>query len=65
MRQFKVNDELINKVKRLISNDDKDKLIMSLEELHYADLAEIFELLEINEVIFLVKYLTKKKLLMH
>ena len=31
MRQFKVNDELINKVKRLISNDDKDKLIMSLE----------------------------------
>ena len=54
MRQFKVNDELINKVKRLISNDDKDKLIMSLEELHYADLAEIIELLEINEVIFLV-----------
>ena len=44
MRQFKVNDELINKVKRLISNDDKDKLIMSLEELHYADLAEIFKL---------------------
>ena len=55
MRQFKVNDELINKVKRLISNDDKDKLIMSLAELHYADLAEIFESLEINEVIFLVK----------
>ena len=36
MRQFKVNDELINKVKRLINNDDKDKLIMSLDELHYA-----------------------------
>ena len=62
MRQFKVNDELVNKVKRLISNDDKDKLIMSLEELHYADLAEIFESLEINEVIFLVKIFDKEKI---
>ena len=50
MRQFKVNDELINKIKKLISNDDKDKLITNLEELHYADLAEIFESLEIIEV---------------
>ena len=65
MRQFKVNDELINKIKRLISNDDKDKLIINLEELHYADLAEIFESLEINEVYFLLKYLTRKKLLTH
>ena len=62
MRQFKVNDELINKIKRLISNDDKDKLIMNLEELHYADLAEIFESLEINEVIFLVKIFDKEKI---
>ena len=35
---------------------------MSLEELHYADLAEIFESLEINEVIFLVKIFDKEKI---
>ena len=62
MRQFKVNDELINKIKKLISSDDKDKIIMNLVELHYADLAEIFESLDINEVIFLVKIFDKEKI---
>ena len=55
MRQFKVNDELISKIKKLINNDDKKKLISILDELHYADLAEIFEAIETIEVIFLVK----------
>ena len=31
MRQFKVNDELINKIKKLISYNDKDKIITNLE----------------------------------
>ena len=62
MRQFKVNDELINKIKKLINNDSKDKLINILDELHYADLAEIFESLEIIEVIFLVKIFDKEKI---
>ncbi|CAI8326111.1 MAG: magnesium transporter [Flavobacteriales bacterium] len=62
MRQFKINNELINKIKKLIKLNDKDKLIINLEELHYADLAEIFELLEINEVIFLVKIFDKEKI---
>ena len=31
MRQFKVNDELINKIKKLINNDSKDKLVNILE----------------------------------
>ncbi len=62
MRQFKINNELINKIKKLIKLNDKDKLIINLEELHYADLAEIFELLEINEIIFLVKIFDKEKI---
>ena len=61
MRQFKVNDELINKIKRLIKVNDNEKLVMDLNELHYADLAEIFELLEIKEVIFLVKIFDKQR----
>ena len=62
MRQFKVNDELINKIKRLIKVNDNEKLVMDLNELHYADLAEIFELLEIKEVIFLVKIFDKHRI---
>ena len=62
MRQFKVNDELINKIKKLIKGNDNEKLIMNLNELHYADLAEIFELLEIKEVIFLVKIFDKQRI---
>ena len=62
MRQFKINDELINKIKRLIRSNDNKKLVMDLNELHYADLAEIFELLEIKEVIFLVKIFDKERI---
>jgi len=62
MRQFKVNDELINKIKKLIKGNDNEKLIMNLNELHYADLAEIFELLEIKEVVFLVKIFDKQRI---
>ena len=62
MRQFKVNDELINKIKKLIKGNDNEKLIMNLNELHYADLAEIFELLEVKEVIFLVKIFDKERI---
>ena len=62
MRQFKVNDELIIKIKKLIKDNDNEKLIMDLNEFHYADLAEIFELLEIKEVIFLVKIFDKHRI---
>ena len=62
MRQFKVNDELIDNIKRLITISDKEKLVKNLNDLHYADLAEIFELLEVKEVIFLVKIFDKERI---
>ena len=62
MRQFKVNDELIDNIKRLITISDKEKLVKNLNDLHYADLAEIFELLEIKEVVFLVKIFDKQRI---
>ena len=62
MRQFKVNDELIDNIKRLITLSDKEKLEKNLNDLHYADLAEIFELLEVKEVIFLVKIFDKERI---
>ena len=62
MKQFKINDELISKIKKLIEDNNRDKLLSSLADIHYADLAEIFELLETTEVIFLVKIFDKKKI---
>ena len=62
MRQFKVNDELIDNIKRLITISDKEKLVKDLDDLHYADLAEIFELLEVKQVIFLVKIFDKERI---
>ena len=62
MKQFKINDELISKIKKLIEDNNRDKLLSSLEDIHYADLAEIFELLGTTEVIFLVKIFDKQKI---
>ena len=62
MKQFKINDELIVKIKKLIENNNRDKLLSNLADIHYADLAEIFELLETTEVIFLVKIFDKQKI---
>ena len=62
MKQFKINDELISKINKLIEDNNRDKLLSSLADIHYADLAEIFELLETTEVIFLVKIFDKQKI---
>ena len=53
MSQFKINEELIDRIKKLISSGDKAKLIENLKDVHYADIAEIFELLDITEVCLL------------
>ena len=62
MKQFIINDELISKIKKLIEDNNRDKLLSSLADIHYADLAEIFELLGTTEVIFLVKIFDKQKI---
>ena len=49
MKQFKINDELISKIKKLIEDNNRDKLLSSLADIHYADLAEIDE--DLREII--------------
>ena len=61
MSQFKINEELIDRIKKLISSEDKSKLIEKLKDVHYADIAEIFELLEITEVVYIIKIFDKQK----
>ena len=62
MKQFKIDNKLIIKIKKLVEENNRDKLLSSLAYVHYADLAEIFELLETTEVIFLVKIFDKQKI---
>ena len=61
MSQFKINDELIDRIKKLILSKDKSKVIEKLKDVHYADLAEIFESLEISEVVYIIKIFDKQK----
>ena len=61
MSQFKINGELIDRIKKLILSEDKSKVIEKLKDVHYADLAEIFELLEISEVVYIIKIFDKLK----
>ena len=61
MSKFKINDELIDRIKKLILSEDKSKVIEKLKDVHYADLAEIFELLEISEVVYIIKIFDKQK----
>ncbi len=61
MSQFKINDELIDRIRKLILSEDKSKVIEKLKDVHYADLAEIFELLEISEVVYIIKIFDKQK----
>ena len=61
MSQFKINDELIDRIKKLILSEDKSKVIEKLKDVHYADLAEIFESLEISEVVYIIKIFDKQK----
>ena len=61
MSQFKINGELIDRIKKLILSEDKSKVIEKLKDVHYADLAEIFELLEISEVVYIIKIFDKQK----
>ena len=61
MSQFKINEEIIDRIKKLISSEDKSKLIEKLKDVHYADIAEIFELLEIAEVVYIIKIFDKQK----
>jgi len=61
MSQFKINEELIDRIKKLISSGDKTKLIENLKDVHYADIAEIFELLDITEVVYIIKIFDKQK----
>ena len=49
MTTFKITDELIEKIQQLIEQKQNKELTTLLNDLHYADIAEIIHELDIEE----------------
>ncbi|GLB52684.1 magnesium transporter MgtE [Neptunitalea chrysea] len=61
MTPFKLSDELIEKIEALIDSDSKHDLLQMLHDVHYADIAEIINELNLEEATYLIKLLDSKK----
>ncbi|MFD0796216.1 magnesium transporter [Maribacter chungangensis] len=61
MTPFKLTDELVNEIEQLIISQEDTKLNSLLEDVHYADVAEIINELNENEATYLIKLLDSDK----
>lgn len=61
MTPFKLTDELLANIKQLIENQKDSALESLLEEVHYADVAEIINELKTDEATYLIKLLESDK----
>ncbi|MCX6172153.1 MAG: magnesium transporter [Flavobacterium sp.] len=55
--QFKISKELLAQIEQLIHTNNDQELIVLLNDLHHADIAEIFDELEIEEATYIFKIL--------
>ena len=61
MIPFKLSDELIEQVAQLIKDKNDIVLLELLEEIHYADIAEIIDELNLDEATYIIKLLDSEK----
>jgi magnesium transporter len=54
---FEITKEYIQQIQQLIAEDKEDALLTLLEEVHYADIAEIIEEIEYDEAVYIIKLL--------
>ena len=59
--QFELSEELIEKIEYLIEQKNDEELLLHLEEVHPADIAEILSELEIDEATYIIKLLDSEK----
>lgn len=59
--QFQLNQELIDKIKRLVSERYDEELLIHLSGQHHADIAEILEELSLDEATYIIKLLDSEK----
>ena len=55
--QFKISKELLEQIEQLIHQKNDQELTVLLNDLHHADIAEIFDELNIDEAIYIFKIL--------
>lgn len=61
MTPFKLTEELVAEIEQLIENQKDTQLVSLLEEVHYADVAEIINELNEDEATYLIKLLDSDK----
>lgn len=59
--QFKISKELLEQIEQLIQQNNDHELEILLNDLHHADIAEIFEELDIEEATYIFKVLDSEK----
>ncbi len=59
--QFQLSDELIQKLEILIEEKNDAELLLLLEEVHPADIAEIITELDLDEATYIIKLLNSEK----
>ena len=57
INQFQLTEDLINKVKDLVNQQNDKELKALMNEFHYADIAEIVDELELDDAIYVIKLL--------
>jgi magnesium transporter len=58
--QFQIDHTLINQIKAFISENDGSQLTSLLNDIHYADIAEILEELDFDQSIYIIKLLNSE-----
>lgn len=61
MTPFKLSEELLQQIEQLIENRQNDSLRSLMEDVHYADVAEILNELNKDEATYLIKLLDSEK----
>lgn len=59
--QFQISNELIEKIKFLVEEKNNEELLLHLEDVHHADIAEILTELSLEEAVYVVKLLDSQK----
>ena len=59
--QFQISSELIEKIKFLVAEENNEELLLHLEDVHHADIAEIITELSLEEATYAVKLLDSQK----
>ena len=61
MTPFQLTDELIEKIENLIDSKKDQKLLSKLQDIHYADVAEVVGELNLSQATYLIKLLDSDK----